>query len=165
MCNEGDNMREEISKRITKFFHDFSNVDATVIDIKPEGDEMKVLCGLPDGEYQVTLNKDLSVRAFYRKKPYVMETAREEQTVSHLPDIAYESSKNDAKKPASKPVKRPILSNSEKAVLMIIKEHPGLTSYEIRQHIDIKFTMLMPILKKLLDLNIIQKQNDKYFPL
>jgi len=155
-------VQEEISTKVVRFFHDFWHVEATVINVKPEGDEMKVLCSLPDGEYQVTLNRDLSVRAFYRKKPYVVERAKDNH---FLPLQSEATSQGIKKEPAAKSVKRPVLSNSEKAVLLIIKEHPGMTSYEIRQYVDIKFTMLLPILKKLVECNIVRKQHDRYFPL
>lgn len=158
-------MREEVSKRITKFFHDFWQAEATVLDLKAEGEGINVLCGLPDGEYQVTLNGDLSVRAFYRKKPYVMETKKEDKSLSHQTETSAAAPGDNAKRPPVKPLKRPVLSNSEKELLLLVKKQPGMTSYEIRQHVDIKFTMLLPILKKLVALKVIQKQNDKYFPL
>lgn len=162
---EGDHVRDDISQKIIKFFQDFSRVEAEVIDVKPEGEGMKALCVLPDGEYQVTLDKDLSVRAFYRKKPYQIEEAKAGQISSQQPEVLPASFQDKAKKLVPQPLKRPSLSKSEKAVLLIIKEHPGLTSYEIRQYVDMKFAMLLPILKKLMDLNIIQKQNDRYYPL
>jgi len=156
---------EEVSRRILEFFHEFSRVEASVIDIKPEGEEVNALCALPDGEYQVTLNSDLSVRSFYRKKPYVMETAKQAAVSSHQATNENQASDYKPKAQTIRPLKRSVLSNSEKEVLLCIKSHPGITSYEIRQAVDIKFTMLLPILKKLIDYNLIEKQGEKYFPL
>jgi hypothetical protein len=155
---------EDVSRKIVKFFHEFAKVEATVIDIIPEGDGINALCELPDGEYQVTLSKDLSVKAFYRKRPYTMETATPAVTSSYQPAKGDQATNENHETQTASPLKRPVLSNSEKEVLLLIKSHPGITSYEIRQAVDIKFTMLLPILNKLINQNFIQKQDDKYFP-
>jgi len=157
-------VQEEASKRIINFFREFSHVEVSVVDIKTNDEGIDALCKLPDGEYQVILDKDLSVRAFYRKKPYIVETSKQKGTPTYGSTEENQTEGRNLEIQTPRPSKRPVLSNSEKAVLLLIKSNPGMTSYEIRQAVDIKFTMLLPILKKLLNQNIIRKQGEKYFP-
>ncbi|MDN5330974.1 MAG: hypothetical protein PWP45_199 [Tepidanaerobacteraceae bacterium] len=64
---------QDISGKIISFFKDFSQIEVEVIDVMLGPDGVSVLCKLPDGEYQVILGDDLSVKAYYRKKPYIKD--------------------------------------------------------------------------------------------
>ncbi|KXG77718.1 hypothetical protein AN618_09160 [Fervidicola ferrireducens] len=118
---------QDIAGKIAAFFKDFSQVEVEVIDVQLGPNGANALCRLPDGEYQVILGSDLSVKAYYRKKPYIKDVVK-------LP--------SGPLKPASSSKQEtgmPVVSNSEKAV----------ACSRISQIIDPIYKILSPILKKL----------------
>ncbi len=151
-------MEKKIASQITQFFKDFHNEDVEILEIN-EGSTLSTLCNLSDGEYKVILNSDYTVRAYYRKKSFKCalksgsETLKENNTWNGLPPS----------KKTNSNVKRPLLSNTEQTITLLIKKSPGITSYEIKKEINMRFTMLIPILQKLLNLGVIKKEGEQYY--
>lgn len=170
-------MMEDISVKIVDFFREFSHIDVEVLDIKQESDGYRALCRLSDGEYQVILDNEFSVKAYYRKKLYkdnrlggVDKLSSIPQAVSitqfqQNPETAGICEASDGQDAAVnvRAIKKPQLSNSEKAVAIMIKKQPGITSFDISREMNLKFKILSPILKKLLSEGIIKKEGEKFY--
>ncbi|WP_276791772.1 hypothetical protein [Tepidanaerobacter acetatoxydans] len=144
---------------IVKFFKDFSNLDVEVIDITEGAKDLSALCKFPDGEYQVLLNDDFTIKAYYRKKPYKHDLNTNDKTSGN--NVILNNSK--PANPGISNVKKPELSNSEQVVALIVKKNPGINAYEIRKEINMRFVMLIPILQKLLSFGVIKKDGEKYY--
>ncbi|WP_422448504.1 hypothetical protein [Thermoanaerobacterium sp. DL9XJH110] len=155
-------MMQDLAKKIAAFFKDFSQVEVEVINVRDGPDGANALCRLPDGEYQVILDSDFSVKAYYRKKPYLKDDAENPSGDLKPEDVSCGGSLREA--PCGKQEsRRPVLSNSEKAVTIMIKRHPGITSSEISQSMNLKYKILSPILKKLVSEGIVTRDGEKYF--
>lgn len=153
---------QDLARKIAAFFKDFSKIEVEVIDVRDGPDGANALCRLPDGEYQVILGSDFSVKAYYRKKPYIKDVM--EHPCDPLKPENLSSGDGHREAPVGRQEsRRPVLSNSEKAVTIMIKRHPGITSSEISQSMNLKYKILSPILKKLVSEGIVTRDGEKYY--
>jgi hypothetical protein len=67
---------QDIAQNIAAFFRSFSQEEVEIIDVQFGENGANALCKLSDGEYQVILDNDFSVKAFYRKKPYIKDVPK-----------------------------------------------------------------------------------------
>ncbi|SHM46010.1 hypothetical protein SAMN05660826_01096 [Caldanaerovirga acetigignens] len=128
---------QDVAGKIAAFFKDFSQVEVEVIDVQLGPNGANALCRLPDGEYQVILGSDFSVKAYYRKKPYIKDVVKlpseplKPENLSSGNGREASNSKQETEMPAA--------SNSEKAV----------ACGRISQIFDPIYKILSPIIKKL----------------
>ncbi|HHW03557.1 MAG TPA: hypothetical protein GXX35_12255 [Thermoanaerobacterales bacterium] len=170
-------MMEDMSVKIVDFFREFSHIDVEVLDIKQEPDGYRALCRMTDGEYQVILDNEFSVKAYYRKKLYKDNRPGGVDKLSSIPQAASitqfqqnpettgicEDADGQDAVVNVRAIKKPLLSNSEKAVAIMIKKQPGITSFDISREMNLKFKILSPILKKLLSEGIIKREGEKFY--